>query len=74
MSLNELINIKYFIASLVYSVLGIFVLFIAFWVIEKITPENLWKEILEKQNLALAIVFAAFIVAIAIIISSAIHS
>ena len=74
MSLNELINIKYIIASLVYSVLGIFVLFIAFWVIEKITPENLWKEILEKQNLALAIVFAAFIIAIAIIISSAIHS
>ncbi|ARS38782.1 hypothetical protein CA265_03435 [Sphingobacteriaceae bacterium GW460-11-11-14-LB5] len=74
MSLNELINIKYIIASLVYSVLGIIVLFIAFWIIEKITPENLWKEILEKQNLALAIVFAAFIIAIAIIISSAIHS
>jgi uncharacterized membrane protein YjfL (UPF0719 family) len=54
--------------------LGIVVLFIAFWIIEKITPENLWKEILEKQNLALAIVFAAFIIAIAIIISSAIHS
>ncbi|MNI63599.1 hypothetical protein D3C87_994230 [compost metagenome] len=74
MSLNELINIKYIIASLVYSILGIVVLFIAFWIIEKITPENLWKEILEKQNLALAIVFAAFIIAIAIIISSAIHS
>lgn len=74
MSLNELINIKYIIASLVYSVLGIMVLFIAFWIIEKMTPENLWKEILEKQNLALAIVFAAFIIAIAIIISSAIHS
>ncbi len=74
MSLNELINIKYIIASLVYSVLGIVVLLIAFWIIEKITPENLWKEILEKQNLALAIVFAAFIIAIAIIISSAIHS
>jgi len=74
MSLNELINIKYIIASLVYSILGIIVLFIAFWIIEKMTPENLWKEILEKQNLALAIVFAAFIIAIAIIISSAIHS
>jgi putative membrane protein len=74
MSLNELINIKYIIASLVYSVLGIIVLFAAFWIIEKMTPENLWKEILEKQNLALAIVFAAFIIAIAIIISSAIHS
>lgn len=74
MSLNELINIKYIIASIVYSVLGIIVLFVAFWIIEKITPENLWKEILEKQNMALAIVAAAFIIAIAIIISSAIHS
>lgn len=74
MSLNELINIKYIIASIVYSVLGIIVLFIAFWVIERITPENLWKEILEKQNIALAIVASAFIIAIAIIISSAIHS
>ncbi|PWS28380.1 DUF350 domain-containing protein [Pedobacter yonginense] len=74
MSLNELINIKYIIASLVYSTLGIAVLFLAFWIIEKITPENLWKQILEKQNMALAVVFAAFIIAIAIIISSAIHS
>jgi len=45
MSLNELISMKYIIASLVYSVIGIIVLFLAFWVIEKITPENLWKEI-----------------------------
>lgn len=74
MSLQELITVKYLVASIVYSVLGIIILFIAFWVIEKITPENLWKEILEKKNIALAIVFAAFILAIAIIISSAIHS
>ncbi|WP_231465501.1 MULTISPECIES: DUF350 domain-containing protein [unclassified Pedobacter] len=74
MTINELINIKYIVASIVYSVVGIAVLFIAFWVIEKITPENLWKEILVKQNIALAIVASAFIIAIAIIISSAIHS
>ena len=74
MSLNELISFKYIIASVVYSFIGILVLIISFWIIEKITPENLWKEILEKQNKALAIVFAAFIIAIAIIISSAIHS
>ncbi len=74
MSLSELISLKYIVASIVYSCIGIFILFIAFWIIEKITPENLWKEILEKQNMALAIVFAAFIIAIAIIINSAIHS
>ena len=74
MSLYELVNMKYIIASIVYSFIGIVVLFISFWIIERVTPENLWKEILDKQNKALAIVFAAFIIAIAIIISSAIHS
>jgi putative membrane protein len=73
MSLNELINYKYIVASLVYSVLGILVLVVAFWIIEKITPENMWKEIVEKHNIALAIVCAAFMLAVAIIISSAIH-
>jgi putative membrane protein len=71
--MEEMINLKYVVGSLIYSFLGILVLFMAFWVIEKVTPENLWKEILEKQNQALAIVAAAFIIAIAIIIASAIH-
>ena len=74
MSLHELINYKYLVASVVYSVLGIVILVIAFWIIEKITPENMWKEIIDKHNIALAIVCAAFMIAVAIIISSAIHS
>jgi putative membrane protein len=73
MSLHELINFKYIIASVLYSVIGIVILVVAFWIIEKITPENLYKEILEKHNIALAIVCAAFMIAVAIIISSAIH-
>jgi putative membrane protein len=65
---------KYVLASLLYSFIGIAVLGISFWIFEKITPENIWKEIIEKQNVAIAIVSAAFMIAIAIIISSAIHS
>lgn len=64
---------KYLIASVVYSLLGIFILVISFIVLEKITPENLWKKILEEQNVALAILAAAFMIAVSIIISSAIH-
>lgn len=64
---------KYLVASIVYSLLGIIILLICFVIVEKITPENLWKEIIEKQNKALAIIAAAFMIAIAIIISSAIH-
>ncbi|WP_114781678.1 DUF350 domain-containing protein [Botryobacter ruber] len=67
------LNYKYIVSSLVYSILGIGVLFTTFWIVEMITPENLWKEILEKQNIALSILFAAFMIAIAIIIASAVH-
>ena len=65
---------KYVIASVVFSLVGILILGICFWVFEKVTPENIWKEIIEKQNIALAIVSAAFMIAMAIIIGSAIHS
>lgn len=65
---------KYVLASVVFSLVGIIILGVCFWIFEKITPENVWKEIIEKQNVALAIVSAAFMIAMAIIIGSAIHS
>jgi putative membrane protein len=71
--MEDIINIKYVVSSVLYSLIGIVILLISFWVIEKITPENLWKEIIERKNNALAIMAAAFMIAIAIIIASAIH-
>jgi F0F1-type ATP synthase membrane subunit c/vacuolar-type H+-ATPase subunit K len=71
-SMEEL-RLKYILGSVVYSFIGIFILLIVFVIIEKLTPENLWKEILEKRNMALAIMAAALMIAVAIIISSAIH-
>lgn len=59
--------------SLIFSVLGIVVLLLAYFIIEKLTPENTWKEIVEKNNLAVAVVFGAFIIGISMIISAAIH-
>ena len=67
------IQLKYIAASVLYSFIGIAILLICFVIVEKITPENLWKEIIEKRNNALAILAAAFMIAIAMIISSAIH-
>ena len=62
------------LASVVFSLIGIIVLGICFWIFEMITPENLWKEIIEKQNLALAVVSGAFMIAMAIIIGAAVHN
>jgi putative membrane protein len=71
--MEHYLNIKYILSSIIYSGIGIVILVVSFWIIEKITPENLWKEILVNKNTALAIVAAAFMIAIAIIIASAIH-
>lgn len=71
--MNDYIQLKSICASVIYSVLGIIILTISFYIIEKITPENTWKEIIQNKNTAVAIIAAAYILAIAIIISSAIH-
>lgn len=71
--MENLISLKYIVASVVYSGIGILILIISFYIIEKITPDNLWKEILVNKNLPLALMASAFMIAIAIIISSAIH-
>jgi putative membrane protein len=72
-SLQQLISMKYIIASLVFSVIGIVVLSFSFIIFDKLTPGNLWKEIVEEQNIALAITTSAFTLAIAQIIAAAIH-
>lgn len=59
--------------SAVFALLGIVIFIAIFYVIEKMTPENLWKELLEKQNLALAIMGAALMLSLAFIIGMAIH-
>ncbi|MFY8037308.1 MAG: DUF350 domain-containing protein [Cyclobacteriaceae bacterium] len=65
---------KYILASIVYSVIGISILSISFWIFDKVTPGTLWRELIEEHNTALAVVAGAFIIAMAIIIGSAIHS
>jgi putative membrane protein len=46
---------------------------IAFVVMDKVTPYNLWKEIVQEHNMALAILVGAMSIGICIIIASAIH-
>lgn len=69
----ELLTMKPVLASIVFSLLGIVILLIAYFIIERLTPENTWNEISKNNNTALAIVFAAFIIGISMIISAAIH-
>lgn len=65
--LNNVVN------AVVYSALGIFVFAAAFLVIDKVTPYNLWKEIVQEHNTALAILIGTMSIGICIIIASAVH-
>ena len=62
-----------FFGSLLYAFLGVTVFWISFVIIDKITPYDLWAEIVEKKNTALAIVVAAMCIAIGMIVSAAVH-
>jgi putative membrane protein len=61
------------IGSLVYSLLGVIFVVLSFIVIDKLTPYDLWKELIEERNQSLATVVAAMCIAIAIIVASAMH-
>ena len=58
--------------SLVYAVIGVVIFGLAFWVVTKVTPFSVRKEIEEDQNIALGIIIGAVILGISIIIGAAI--
>ncbi len=62
-----------FVGSILFALIGVLVFWISFVVVDKLTPYDLWGEIVEKKNVALAIVVGAMCIAIGLIISAAIH-
>ena len=60
------------VSSAVFAGIGLAVFGIAFWVMAKVTPFSVKKEIEEDQNTALAIIMAGVIIGVSLIISSAI--
>lgn len=73
MPITELINLKDVVAALLYSCIGIVIFCLAFIIVDKLTPYDLWRELIEKKNTALAMVVAGIAVGICMIIAAAIH-
>ena len=70
----ELFQMKYVVASLLYSGIGLVVFVGAFALLDMLTPKvSIWKELVEKQNVAVAVFLGAVVFGIATIIASAIH-
>lgn len=60
--------------SIVYSIVGTVVLGLSFYVIEKLLPFSMRKEIAEDHNVSLGIILGAFVIGLSIIIAAAIAS
>ncbi|HEX6704995.1 MAG TPA: DUF350 domain-containing protein [Albitalea sp.] len=62
-----------FFGSVLYALIGVFVFWVCFLIVDKVTPYDLWAEIVERKNTALAIVVGAMAIAIGLIVAAAIH-
>jgi uncharacterized membrane protein YjfL (UPF0719 family) len=68
--LDQLVEVL--ITTCVFVILGLIVFAVSFFIIDKITPFSIRKELEEDQNIALGILLGAVLISIAIIIAAAI--
>ena len=59
--------------AIVYAGIGIVIFGLAFLIIDTFTPYNLWKEIVQEHNTALAILLGAMSLGLCLIIAAAVH-
>ena len=65
-------DMDHILSSLVYSGIGLVMFLIAFFLIVKIAPFSVQKEIEEDQNTSLGIIIGSVVIGLSIIIAAAI--
>lgn len=71
--ITTFMDIAILLNSVIYAILGIVIFVTGFIIVDKLTPYDLWKQLVEEKNLALAIVVGAAALGICQIIAAAIH-
>ena len=72
--METLVNMQYVINALVFSGIGLVILAFSFILFDVLTPKvSIWKELVEKQNVAMGVFMGALMIGVALIVSSAIH-
>ena len=59
--------------SVLYSVVGIVVFCVGFMAVDKMTKYDLWDELINKKNMALAVVVGFVSLGICVIVAAAIY-
>jgi uncharacterized membrane protein YjfL (UPF0719 family) len=60
-------------AALVFAFIGIAIFVLSFTIIDRLTPYDLWREIVQEKNMALAVLVGALSIGVCIIIAAAVH-
>ncbi|MCS7043314.1 MAG: DUF350 domain-containing protein [Bryobacteraceae bacterium] len=71
--MSSIVHLDALLNAVIFAVLGVVILVVSFVLWDKITPYDLWKEIIEKHNTALAIFAGLMALGIAIIVAAAVH-
>ncbi|MGZ8492010.1 MAG: DUF350 domain-containing protein [Gemmatirosa sp.] len=61
------------LAAILFALLGIVIFVIAFVIVDKLTPGDLWHDIIRDRNTAVAIVMAGISIGLSIISAAASH-
>jgi uncharacterized membrane protein YjfL (UPF0719 family) len=64
---------QHLLAALIFSVIGVAVFALGIWIVAKVLPFSLRKELEEDQNTAVAIIVGAMLIGISMIIAAAIQ-
>ena len=65
------LNLESVVSTLAIGSISIVLLFISIWLMEKLTPFSLRKEIEDDHNISAAIVIGAIVIGISMVIASA---
>lgn len=69
--MNWTLLFEHVVAAVVFGLIGILMFVGALWILRKVSPFSIEKELAEDQNVALSIVMAAVLIGLAIILASA---
>jgi len=61
------------VGAAIFTVLGMVLFGLSFWVFNRLAPFSLWKELIEEHNTALAIVIGSVSLGMCLIIAMAVH-
>ncbi|MBI5211289.1 MAG: DUF350 domain-containing protein [Elusimicrobia bacterium] len=68
--MKDLLNPAHLAAAILYSLMGVVIFVGVFATVDKITPYDLWQEIVVKQNRALGTVVGCISIGICLIIAA----